>query len=87
MRRVLFIGLLFLILFGTTDHLSAHRINVFCWVEGTKAKCEASFTPGGPVRGGEISVWVEGEKEPIIKGKTDKKGLFEFTIPEDVIKK
>ncbi len=63
-----------------------HRVNVFCWVEGNQVKCEAKFTPGGPVKGGEIDVFSQQTGERLLTTKTNLKGQASFPIPKDAIK-
>ncbi len=83
MKKAIFTFIIFFIL---TSFSYAHRINVFCWAEGKKVKCESSFTPGGPVKGAEMLVFCEKTKKLLLKGKTNDKGQFEFNLPEEVRK-
>lgn len=59
-----------------------HRVNIFCWVEGNRVKCEAKFTPGGPVKGGQIVVYSQQTGERLLTTSTDKEGKASFEIPE-----
>lgn len=64
-----------------------HRINVFCYVDGTNIRCEAKFSPGGPVKNGKIVVTSVQTGKVLLKTKTDKKGKTNFRIPEEALKK
>jgi len=63
-----------------------HRVNVFCWVEGSKINCEAKFTPGGPVKGGLIEVYSQKTREKLLTLTTDKNGRATFEIPQEARK-
>ncbi len=87
MKKSLFTFISFFVIFFVLTCFSfAHRINVFCWVEGKKVRCESSFTPGGPAKHAEMLVFCENTKKLLLKGKTDDKGKFKFDLPEEVIK-
>jgi nickel transport protein len=58
----------------------AHRVNVFCWVEGKTIHCQSSFAGGDPVQNGELSVRTQ-SGETLLSGKTDKQGKFSFSTP------
>lgn len=76
----------FLLLFIPTDGL-CHRVNIFCYVDGDSIKCEARFTPGGPVKNGKITVVSIQTGDVLINTNTDDKGKTSFKIPEEAIKK
>jgi nickel transport protein len=76
--RTLFVACLaVLILAGTA---SAHRVNVFAWVEGDIIRVEAKFPGSGPVKGGEVVVSGPDGKI-LVTGLTDSKGGFSFPVP------
>ncbi len=84
MKKMICLYFFFTIFFAATT-LFAHRISVFCWVEGNKAKCESSFSPGGePVKNGKIEVWCLNTNKLLIKGVTNSKGEFEFELPKGI---
>jgi nickel transport protein len=70
----------FLAWFSLAAPASAHRVNVFAWVDGDLIRVEAKFPGSGPVRNGEVSV-----KGPdgtiLVTGQTDSKGEFAFPVP------
>jgi len=59
----------------------AHRVNVFCWVEGKTIHCQSSFAGGNPVQNGELSVRTQ-SGETLVSGKTDNQGKFSFSAPD-----
>ena len=63
-----------------------HRVNIFCYVDGDKIDCSSKFTPGGPVKNGEIIVKSVQTGELLLKTKTDQKGHVSFRIPEKALK-
>ncbi len=60
---------------------SGHRLNVFCWTENGKIRCESSFSGGKPVHRGQTRV-LTSEGNELFSGKTDEKGRFDFPVPE-----
>ncbi len=64
-----------------------HRVDIFCWVEGDRIKCEAKFTPGGPVKSGQIVVYAQQTGKKLLTRKTDQEGKASFKIPDKAIKK
>jgi len=63
-----------------------HRVNIFCYVEGKQVKCEAKFTPGGPVKSGQIVVYSKQTGKRLLTTSTDKNGKAVFNIPKEAIK-
>ncbi|RLB43719.1 MAG: hypothetical protein DRH12_02165 [Deltaproteobacteria bacterium] len=80
-------GLSFLILwvFSFPTPAFCHRINVFCWVEGSHVRCQAKFTPGGPVKRGKIAVYSQQTRDKLLTVETDDKGEASFEIPRKAI--
>ena len=60
----------------------AHRLNVFCWVNGDTATCEGSFSSGRAVHNATMDVIAVQTGKHLITGQTDDKGAFSFSIPE-----
>ena len=65
---------------------TAHRVNVFAWVEGDTVHSQSKFSGGKLVKGGEVIVYDLGGKQ-LLSGKTDDKGEFSFKVPERVAMK
>jgi nickel transport protein len=60
---------------------SAHRVNVFAWIEGEIIHTQSKFSGGKMVKGGEVIVFdLEGEE--LLRGKTNDRGEFSFKIPQ-----
>ncbi len=74
--------LMFLLVFGLGASLAhAHRVGVFCWVEGNKLHTQSSFQPGGPVKGGEVQMVLPASGRVLATGKTDARGEYTFALP------
>ncbi len=59
---------------------SAHKVNVFAYVEGRTVYVESYFPDGSPVA--EAAVVVFGTHgKTVAEGKTDNQGLFQFDAP------
>lgn len=59
----------------------AHKATIFAWIEGDTIHTQSKLSGGKPVKGGEVIVFDQ-EGVPLLKGKTDDKGLFSFTMPQ-----
>lgn len=60
----------------------AHRLNVFCWVNGGSATCECSFSTGRAVHNATMDVIAAQTGKILLTGRTDNTGTFTFSIPE-----
>ena len=60
---------------------SAHRVNVFAWVEGDMIHVEGKFSGGKKVKAGKISV-MDPQGVELLSGRTDDQGKFSFKIPK-----
>jgi len=60
---------------------SAHRVNIFAWVEGDTVLVECKYPDGTKVHEGVIRVLDSAGKE-LLKGKTNDKGEFSFKVPK-----
>jgi nickel transport protein len=79
-KRVLMV--IFLLLFLSLPTLaSAHKVNVFAWVEGDRIFTESYFPDGLKAAHSHIEVFDEhGNK--LLTGKTDSQGMFSFRLPQ-----
>jgi nickel transport protein len=59
----------------------AHRVNVFAWVEGNTVYTTAKFSGGKVARESLVEVY-DSQKKLLLKGKTDNKGDFSFSVPK-----
>ena len=59
----------------------AHKVNLFAYVEAGKVYTESYFPDGTPVESGKVLVY-DSQKNLLLKGVTDKKGLFNFPVPK-----
>ena len=77
--------ILFLILsgwgLGYAVPAQAHRVNVFAWVEGNTVYTTAKFSGGKVARESLVEVY-DSQKKLLLKGKTDNKGDFSFSVPK-----
>lgn len=74
------------LLLSVTGQAFAHSALLWCYVENHRVYVEAFFMGGKKVQGGTIQVVDKAGKE-LLRGKTDKEGLFDFIPPvEDDMK-
>ena len=62
---------------------SAHRVNIFAWVEGDAVLVECSFRRDSPVRAGTVTVFDAVTGRALLEGKTSDKGRFSFPVPPE----
>jgi len=83
--RVQFFFVVWAVVLGVSFFLhgdaSAHRVNLFAWVEGDTVWVECKYPDGTKVHEGVIRVLDSGGKE-LLNGKTNTKGEFSFKIPQ-----
>jgi nickel transport protein len=83
--RVQFFFVVWAVVLGVSVFLpgdvSAHRVNLFAWVEGDTVLVECKYPDGTKVYEGVIRVLDSGGKE-LLNGKTDTKGEFSFKVPK-----
>ena len=60
---------------------SAHRVNVFAWVEGDMIHVESKFSGGRKVKAGKITV-MDPRGVELLSGRTNDQGKFSFKIPK-----
>ena len=75
----LFVPIFVLMLFGGTA--SAHKVNLFAYIEAGKIYTESYFPDGSPVENGKVLVY-DSQRNMLLEGRTDKKGLFNFAMPK-----
>jgi len=64
-----------------SGNVMAHKVNLFAYAEGGTIYTESYFPDGRPVAGGTVMVY-DSRDQLILEGKTDKQGLFHFSIPK-----
>jgi len=69
------------ILYGGVDSASAHRVNVFAWVEGDTIYVESKFAGGKKVTSGKIVV-TDPRGNKLLSGLTNDQGEFSFKVPQ-----
>lgn len=79
-------ALLSLVLFGSlitmvSSNASAHKVNIFAYVEGDMVYTESYFPDGKKVEGGIIEVY-DSQGNKLLEGKTTEEGLFDFKLPK-----
>lgn len=74
----------FLVLFLLWPAISqAHRVNLFCWVEGNEVKCRCRFPGSGGVHNGAWRVLDASSGKELLSGHTNVEGRFAFTPPQN----
>ncbi len=69
------------ILYGGVNSASAHRVNVFAWVEGDTIYVEGKFAGGKKVTSGKIVV-TDPRGNQLLSGLTNDQGEFSFKVPQ-----
>ena len=69
------------ILSMTVDTASAHRVNVFAWVDGDTIHVESKFSGGKKVKAGKIMV-MDPQGVELLAGLTNDKGEYSFKVPK-----
>ncbi|MCP4622195.1 MAG: hypothetical protein GY850_01540 [bacterium] len=65
----------------TVDKASAHRVNVFAWVDGDTIHVESKFSGGKKVKAGKIMV-MDPQGVEQLAGLTNDKGEYSFKVPK-----
>jgi len=68
------------LVFGSLPAL-AHKVTVFAWVEGDQVHTQSKFSGGKKAVGATIRVF-DAAGQPLLEGKTDQNGRFQFSKPE-----
>ncbi len=74
--------LLALTLLALPQPATAHRVNVFAFVDGADIQVESSFNRGSPVNGGQVQVIDAANGAILLAGMTNAEGVFRFPVPE-----
>jgi len=64
-----------------TSPASAHKLNMFAYVEGDEIFAEGYFTDGKKAKNSKITVFDSANNE-LLRGTTDSDGQFSFAIPQ-----
>ncbi len=76
---VMSLSLVFLSTITTT--VSAHKVNLFAYVEGDQIYVQGYFSDGHIAKNSEVIVYGgKGDKQELLKGKTNEEGDFTFPI-------
>ena len=77
--KVIFTGLyVFLVMSATA---SAHRVNVFAWVEGETIYVQSKYSGGKKIKAGKIVV-MDTQGIELLSGLTDDEGKYSFEVPK-----
>ena len=60
---------------------SAHKVNLFAYVEAGTVYVESYFPDGTAVEDGKVLVY-DSQDNLVLEGRTDKEGLFNFPVPK-----
>ena len=60
---------------------TAHRVNLFAWIEGDTIYVESKFSGGRHVNAGKITI-MDSEGSELLSGMTNETGEFSFKIPK-----
>ena len=66
-----------LFLLITASVVSAHKVNIFAYVEGDTVYTESYFPDGTKVKGGTVEVY-DRQGNKLLEGKTDENGQVNF---------
>jgi nickel transport protein len=77
LQRVV-IGLAVILLSGVASIASAHKVNVFAYVEGNQVYIQGYFSDGTKAKNSDVTVYGADGRE-LLKGQTNEEG--EFTFP------
>jgi len=69
------------ILLITVVSASAHRVNVFAWVDGDTIHVESKFSGGKKVKAGKVVV-VDPQGVELLAGRTNDQGQYSFQVPK-----
>jgi nickel transport protein len=81
-RAMINSALVFMVIYLSTHHLSAHKVTLFAWVENGMIVTESYFTGGKMVQNGSISVF-DSKETLLVTGQTDSDGMFSFPVPAE----
>jgi nickel transport protein len=78
---LIFLSLLLGMLCVIVNSASAHRVNVFAWVEGDTIHVESKFSGGKKVKTGKVVV-MDPQGVELLSGLTNNQGEFSFNAPK-----
>jgi len=64
----------------------AHRVNIFCWVEGGKIFCDSKYPSGEKVKKGKVNLIDMTTHQTIASKITDNQGKVEFPVTSQMLK-
>lgn len=64
---------------------SAHRLNVFAWLENDQILVDCAFPQNRPAKNAHVAILDNVTKKTLLEGKTNQEGRFSFPTP-DVIR-
>jgi nickel transport protein len=64
-----------------TSPATAHRVNIFAFMDGADIRVECYFGRAQPIQGGKITVLDAAENTVLLEGTTDEQGAFRFPAP------
>jgi nickel transport protein len=82
MKYGLIAAILFAFLLAGAQNASAHRVNIFAYVDGTDVQVECSFSKSQKVRQGAVSVFDSVTGAMLVSGATNDEGAFRFPLSE-----
>ena len=80
-KLIFYLFLVVCLLYVGVDQVNAHRVILFAWVESNTVYVESKFHGGKKVKAGKIIV-TDPQGTELVKGITNEKGEFSFTIPK-----
>jgi len=78
--------LTFIVTLGLVSSLFAHRVNIFCWVEGGQINCAGKFASGNKAQNCQVNVLDKKSGQVLASGKTNEQGEVSIPIPQKAIK-
>jgi hypothetical protein len=80
-KPIFYLFLVVCLLCIEVEQVDAHRIILFAWVEGDTVHVESKFHGGKKVKAGKIVV-TDPQGTELVRGTTNEKGEFSFTVPK-----
>ena len=80
MRMFRLLCLSLCLLFASAPLASAHRVNIFAYVDGGEIQVECGFNRSQKVRQGTVEVFDAATGDKLLQGTTDDGGVFRFPV-------
>jgi nickel transport protein len=80
MRTVIFVLVIMFFIAAPADNASAHKVNLFCYMENDEVKGEGYFSGGGAAQNALIEVYGRTDNELLYETTTDKAGKFSVPL-------